>query len=143
MRKQGEVRSDGYIFWGKRVSGQEQWLSSASYHRQKIRCIAALAKSRAASGSVPFDLDTDYLVSIFPPDKLCPILGTRMEWGALDGDRSSCPSLDRIIPELGYVKGNVAWISLRANRLKDDASLEELQKIVAYVRGHLKQETIH
>lgn len=33
-------------------------------------------------------------------------------------------------------EGNVRVISYRANRLKGDASIEELQSIINYVRGH-------
>ena len=32
------------------------------------------------------------------------------------------PSIDRIIPSLGYVPGNVAVISLAANRIKSDCT---------------------
>ena len=41
--------------------------------------------------------------------------------------------LDRFDPHKGYVKGNVAWISGRANRIKYDASLEELKQIVNWM----------
>ena len=33
----------------------------------------------------------------------------------------------------GYIKGNVAWISGRANRIKYDASIEELRQIVDWM----------
>lgn len=41
--------------------------------------------------------------------------------------------MDRIIPELGYTKGNVVVISFRANRLKNDATYEELRALADYV----------
>jgi hypothetical protein len=40
------------------------------------------------------------------------------------------PSLDKIIPSKGYIKGNVWVISNRANTLKNDASLQELELLV-------------
>jgi len=43
------------------------------------------------------------------------------------------PSIDRMIPAKGYVKGNVQIISYRANRLKAHGSLEDLRKIVAWM----------
>jgi hypothetical protein len=48
------------------------------------------------------------------------------------------PTLDRIIPSLGYVRGNVKVISMRANVLKHNASLDELKKLVAWLEKELK-----
>ncbi len=64
----------------------------------------------------------------------CPILHIKLTH---DGNRDHSPSLDRIIPQKGYVKGNVQVISLRANRIKSDATLEELERIVENLRSHL------
>ena len=36
------------------------------------------------------------------------------------------PTLDKIIPSLGYVSGNIWIISHRANTIKSDASIDEL-----------------
>lgn len=47
------------------------------------------------------------------------------------------PSLDKIIPEKGYIKGNIAIISMRANQLKSNATLAELEKLLVWMR---KQE---
>lgn len=44
------------------------------------------------------------------------------------------PSLDKIIPELGYVKNNVWVVSIRANRLKSDSSYDELLLLVTNLR---------
>lgn len=62
--------------------------------------------------------------------KVCPLLGIPLyrSKGRLFHDNS--PSLDRIIPELGYVKGNIQVISFRANRIKCNASLEEIKTLV-------------
>lgn len=42
------------------------------------------------------------------------------------------PSLDRLIPSKGYVKGNVVVVSWRANRLKNNASLADLRALVDF-----------
>jgi hypothetical protein len=44
------------------------------------------------------------------------------------------PSLDRIRPERGYTKGNIWVISNRANTLKNNATLEELELLVKNLR---------
>ena len=40
------------------------------------------------------------------------------------------PNLDRIFPKKGYVPGNVRVISQRANRIKSDATVEEMRAVL-------------
>jgi len=79
------------------------------------------AKSRAQATGRAFDLGLD---DITIPET-CPVLGIPLDQ----------PSLDRFDNSLGYVKGNVRVISLRANRLKGDATVEEVEAILRYMRG--------
>lgn len=51
--------------------------------------------------------------------------------------RDNSPSLDKLIPDLGYVKGNVAVISWRANRFKSDGTLEEIRMIADWMESQL------
>ena len=86
------------------------------------------SKERATRKKLPFNLTLD---DIQVP-KTCPVLGISLRPGAGKTAPDS-PSLDRIIPEVGYVKGNVRVISSRANTLKSDATLDEIRKIVEYM----------
>jgi len=94
----------------------------------------AQAKRRACFIGREFNLTHKDLLSLVVPR--CPILGTDLVWeychGMGLGDHS--PSLDRIDNSLGYVKGNVAIISHRANSLKNSATTEELKAILAYMK---------
>ena len=49
------------------------------------------------------------------------------------------PSLDRIDNSKGYVPGNIAVISMRANMIKNNATLAELKAIVAYIEASQSQ----
>lgn len=92
------------------------------------------AKKRAREVDVPFNLTIEDIV--FPD--YCPVLGIPVILVRTDEPRvrnDNTPSLDRIVPELGYVKGNVKMISWRANRLKNDASLNEIEKIYNYMQN--------
>ena len=46
------------------------------------------------------------------------------------------PTIDKLIPSLGYTKGNVWIVSRRANMIKSDATLEELELLVNNLRTH-------
>jgi hypothetical protein len=87
-------------------------------------------KSRCKKLGIPFNLTADDLAI----PEYCPILGIKLEINRKMQDNS--PSLDRVKPGLGYVKGNVNIISSRANRIKNDGTLEEHQKIVDYLLKH-------
>nr|WP_295235142.1 hypothetical protein [uncultured Brevundimonas sp.] len=80
------------------------------------------ARQRAARRGLPFDLDVRDV--IVPP--VCPALGVPLIVG---GKRSPfSPSLDRIRPALGYVRGNTRVISDGANRLKGNLDVSALIK---------------
>ena len=102
-----------------------------SYYNNIEKAMVRGAKSRSRDKGLPFDLTIEDLEV---PEK-CPILGLELKVGG-DSSRDISPSLDRIVPELGYVKGNIRVISLRANRLKSDASIEELEAILKYMKEH-------
>ena len=138
------VEADGYsrIIWMTkaamekfRVNAKRSQLKSRESNR--IGYALYKAKRRAKEKKVPFDLSAEYLEEIFPKDNLCPVFGLSFEWGggSDEASRDNSPSLDRIVPELGYVEGNVVWISNRANILKRDATWEELQRVAEWLRS--------
>ena len=51
-------------------------------------------------------------------------------------ERNNSPSLDRIDNKKGYVKGNVAVISMRANHVKADGTTAEIAAIADFMRRH-------
>ena len=59
------------------------------------------------------------------PEK-CPVLGIPLGGVTSRGGSDNSPSVDRIIPENGYIRGNVRIISKRANVLKNNGTLDEL-----------------
>jgi hypothetical protein len=79
------------------------------------------ARKRAKEYNIPFNLTSEDI--ILP--KICPILKNPIEYENRQATKYS-PSLDRIIPELGYVKGNIQVISQLANSMKSNATKEEL-----------------
>lgn len=88
-------------------------------------------RQSARARHLAFDLDEAYLRSIWVD--VCPMLGLLLK--RTPGDHDSSHSVDRIDSTRGYIKGNVHIISLRANRIKNNATVEEIEKIAAYLRS--------
>lgn len=83
-------------------------------------------KNRAKRMNIPFNLNPE---DIIIPEK-CPLLEIPIFIKPYKEKGSFCPnspSLDKIIPELGYIKGNIMVISMKANIMKSNASIEELK----------------
>lgn len=97
------------------------------------RAMLRSAKSRANKRGLPFNLTVDD----FTIPETCPALGIEI---TLDGDPDSAPSLDRVVPSMGYVRGNVVVISNRANRIKNDASAHELRRIAGFLETHIHND---
>ncbi len=81
------------------------------------------AKQRAERRNLEFNLTIDDIVI---PDK-CPLLGVPFVLG-VQGNYEYTPSLDRIDPNKGYIKGNVWVITKKADSMKNSATKEELLK---------------
>lgn len=89
-------------------------------------------KRRAVKNNIPFDITIDDLL---PFPEVCPVLNIPLSYTINKGRATAnSPSIDRIIPKLGYVKGNVHIISNRANIIKHNASIEELVMLANYFK---------
>lgn len=90
-----------------------------------------ILKSRAKKLGVAFNLTA---ADIAAPE-LCPILGVPLIFGG-GVNHPHGPSVDRIIPALGYVKGNIRIISFLANSLKRDCDDPAVFRAIAdYLEG--------
>lgn len=104
--------------------------AKAKYERQSDeRRLYSAARSRALAKGLEFSIVVEDIVV---PDK-CPVLGIPLERHKCRA-RANSPSLDRIDPQKGYVASNIQVISNRANTLKNNATIEELEIVLAHMR---------
>lgn len=100
-----------------------------------LRVLLSAAKKRSKDNNLPFDLTLEWLETMVIPH--CPITLQPIDWlkeqvaNGVPGPNS--PSIDKIIPELGYVQSNCAIISVRANRIKSDGTIDEHLRTVQYM----------
>lgn len=89
------------------------------------------AKDRANKYGLPFNITVEDVVI----PEFCPVLGIKLQDGIGKGKGANpeSPSLDRVVPSLGYVRGNVRVISFKANSMKRDASEEELLMFAGWI----------
>ena len=97
-------------------------------------------KERSVAQNLPHDIDLEYLESIATDE--CPVFKTPFVWGQGNGTHPYRPSVDRIIPELGYVKGNVVFISLKANTIKQDVTEKELYAVADWLHEARKKVNV-
>lgn len=114
------------------MSSRRDWRTWTPKERW-VFTVFSEAKRRAKDNGLPFTIERH---KIETPD-VCEVLGAPLIYGQDVSERNR-PSLDKIIPSLGYVPGNVRTISARANRLKNDANLDEMIKIAEYVVRNVK-----
>lgn len=110
---------------------RKHYSSMNAVHRQNDPRVSLLrsAQKRARSKQFEINIRKD---DIIVPEK-CPILGIPIIRTPFVTDNS--PSIDRIDPSKGYVKGNIQVLSMRANMLKSNASIEELEAVLAFVKN--------
>ena len=117
-------------------------------YNSSIRGIAVTAckasKRRARLKNLAFNLSSDYLEKIFPKSCICPILGYKMKVANINLGKLS-PTLDRINPRLGYVKGNVEFVTNIANLMMTSATGRDIKKFVKWAtkRYKIKREELY
>jgi hypothetical protein len=95
------------------------------------------AKARAKAKQIAFDLDLNFLESIMTDE--CPVFKTKFVWGQTRDQERETPSLDRIIPELGYIRHNVVFISAKANSIKQEVTETELYAVADWLHEKRKE----
>ena len=125
----------------KRTTEQEKLKKQRYRARQsESRRLYASARKRAIEKGWTFSIS----VSDITVPELCPVFGTPLLPPSLCGMNPMMPSIDRIDSSRGYEPGNVQVLSHRANSLKSNATIEELEAVLAFlVRENQKNTQKH
>lgn len=117
----------------RQYAAGDKWVAwrKERYYRDPARTIWIEARTRARKQGLAFDIEPeDCLI----PD-ICPVLGIALSPKGNGTHTDSTPTLDKVDPSKGYVKGNVNVISWKANRLKSNCSDPSVfEAIAAYIR---------
>jgi hypothetical protein len=97
------------------------------------------AKQRARKENLPWGITAEDIRKVIPLDGCCPITLVPFKRGVRKVGPTSM-TLDRIIPALGYVPGNIAVISHLANTIKQDCTDPE---VFIRLANYLKEGRCH
>jgi hypothetical protein len=87
-------------------------------------------KKRAKEKNIPFNLTIPYLKTLLKKQQNnCHWLKIPLQFEGV-AKHALKPSLDRLIPEKGYVKRNVVWSTNFANRARGDMPVEEFKALL-------------
>lgn len=90
-----------------------------------------LSRARAKRNGIEYTITKQDIVI----PEYCPVLGIKLH---REGRETwyAAPSIDRIDNKLGYIPGNIVIVSRRANKLKNNASIEELVMLAEYYKQY-------
>lgn len=136
-------RNDGHQRYCKTCSNSLRVKRDQLNPVQKHTCrMLSSARSRAKEKNLPFDIDLDYVRLIVGKDaefashcQIFPKIALDWSCNRGNGPRAlpNSPSIDRIDPTRGYVKGNIWIVCHRANAIKSNATHEELKLLTKAV----------
>ena len=131
----------GEEFYGKGNSrycsrlcaSRNEYTANMLDYRWRIGKLFSAAKFRANDKKLDFDLTKEYLYTLWEETEgICPISNRKFDlssFGKKGQVNPNAPSIDRIIPELGYIQGNVRFVTYHVNVALSEFGLEAFQKL--------------
>ena len=105
-----------------------------SYPKEERLLLSAIrdriSQARANSKRNPerdFNIDAEYMYQLWKDQSgLCTLSNREL---LIAKNTPNTLSIDKIVPSLGYTKGNVQWVTWSVNRAKGDLDTEELVQL--------------
>lgn len=132
--KNPKRKSERHNEWAQNNTEHLKTYRAKRKQQNPLQYVLHSIKKRAKEKGFEFNLTIQDLRDIWT--EICPVFGVKMEFHTPNKQNNSY-SVDRIDSMKEYTKDNICIISWRANRLKCDASLEELKNLVRYMSSKL------
>lgn len=148
-KKYQEVRKTKPDFRESQNKSRNKWLEKPGvkehvYELKKLSAqknIITVMLRNARKRAHKYNLEFSITKEDIQVPLICPILNIPLEFG----NKKCCgnsPSLDRITPSKGYIKGNTAVISMLANTMKNSASKEQLETFCKNILKYIENDDI-
>lgn len=126
----------------KREQGNRYYHSRKGTQEFKIKQLYDGARERSRKSELPFDLDVEYIKSLWESTNgCCSVSGTPFDLKPSETFQNpNAASLDKIIPKLGYVKGNVRLVTWHVNAAILNFGLPTFLTLCENVIKHNKEQ---
>lgn len=105
----------------------------------RLNLLVINARARAKKQSIPFNIDTIYIKSLWDLENgRCALSGRELtlDYNPKGGPHMNGPSLDKIIPELGYIPGNVRIVTYHVNTALSNFGEEALIQLLEDIKNN-------
>lgn len=129
-----------------RAKTLKKWNASPRAYTMKLRwkeadpkwawAVSAVGgmRIRGKQSGVPVEVDKEYLYAILTDT--CPVFGTPFVFLGAGRVHNESPTVDRLDPAKGYIRGNIVVISQRANAIKSNAGWRQIRRVADWLRTY-------
>ncbi len=103
----------------------------------RVNILVISARGRSKKQRLPFDIDTEFMKGLWKKQNGCCAVSGRpftFEYNLKGGPHRDGPSIDKIIPELGYVKDNVRFVTYQVNTALSNFGDDELMSLLEDIK---------
>ena len=112
----------------KKCRQEQAQLNASKDAEQAMHYKYIRLKGHCKRSNIPFNLTSKYLIDLWNKQQgKCFYTDIDLEFELRQGTKGNTVSVDKIIPEKGYVKGNVVLCANRINTIKHNVTLEEMK----------------
>lgn len=119
------------IAWASKQKGNKEFF---------LKHLLYGCKTRALREKLPYNLDAEFIAQLYnEQNEKCALSNLKMSTTVQSGKNPYNVSIDRIVPELGYVKGNVrlvcSHVNMMRSNLEDEQLIEFCKAIINYAES--------
>lgn len=128
------------MIWCKACSNASNFVRLSKDLRTYLCCKLSVIRGSAKKKGIPCTIDIEYLLGVWGQQNgKCFYSGIPLVYVQGAGKRDFSPSLDKIIPALGYVPGNVVFCTSLTNSVKTNLCLDDMR---VYLHPHFYNKAV-